>query len=920
MASFGFPAGSTANLLFQLAHNSPVATQFQVLGDNQVAGAITRAFSNPSGSPNPHPSYTMYFDMVFNRAFASWGTWTAGSSPTSHRATAGSSPAVSDAAGSFVSFGVNTPSPVEAKVGISYVSVANATLNRHAEIRGWNFDAVHTAATAAWNSILGRIRIAGGTPSEQEVFYTNLYDSLLFPSVFSDVNGQYRGWDGRVHTVGPGHASYANFSGWDVYRSDIQLIAMLAPHRMSDMVTSMLEDYTQTGQLPQWSADHMERYIMLGDPADSIIADAYAFGARGFDTATALRDMVSQATVPNVMRPGLQRYEQNGYIPFNGGPYGCCNFRGVVSAQLEYNVADNSIAEMARALGHAQLATQFATRANNWQNSFDPATGFLQPKSVGGVFRSANTTTAPYGAAGFFDPFRVAFFADGTKYVYTPMLPFDVGGVIAASGGNGAWVHYLDALTSNITSMGATSLEMTNEPSTAIPWEYDYAGAPYKTEELVRQIQDRLYTDQPGGLPGNSDQGELTSWYVWSALGLYPETPGSATLVLGSPLFPRIAVHMGDGTTIVEQAPGAAEGVPYVHALSLNGMKWPKTYVPQDMLAPGHSVVLHWTLGSTPDTSWASGPAAAPPSNRLGLAPALGYLGSGSNGGSLYVQPGGHITTNLGVQSMSSAAEEVNWTATVPAGSGLTVSPASGTMTLGSEARISRQITLAATPGAPHGAYPVTIHLRTSAGTGLPDVVAKVGVSAHFDNIGISSDSAQGAADFDGTGYSYSQQALASAGLDPGGGVTSGGVSYVWPKVAAGTPDNIVADGQTISVTAPPGASTLGLLGASSDGNSSGDITITYTDGTTQTATIGFGDWITGAGAYGDATVAVSPYRNFVASTLGSQQIKTHVYAATVPLQAGKTVASVTLPSPAGGSAMHIFTLGTNRGPVTLKG
>lgn len=921
IATFRFPATTSANLLLQLGHSSPVATQFTVLSDDEITGSITRSFDNPSTAPNPNPQYTMYFDMVFNHDFSSWGTWHKSSAPNTEQASPGmgAQPGVSDAAGAMVTFDTDSQNSVEAKVAISYVSTANAQLNLRTEIPGWNFAAVKAAARQTWDDMLDKIQVTGGTPAQQTVFYTALYHSLLFPSVFSDVNGQYWGWDGKVHTVAPGHAAYANFSGWDVYRSDIQLEAMLAPHQVSDIVSSMLADYAQTGQLPQWAADDMERYIMIGDPADAIIADAYAFGARDFDASTALADMIRQATVPGVMRPGLEQYETAGYIPYDGGPYSCCNFRGVVSAQLEYDTDDYAIAELAQSLGDGKAAATFAARAQNWQNSFDPATGFFEPKAADGQFRSADTPTVSYGASGFFDTDNIAFFADGTKYVYTPMVPFDLHGIIAAEGGDDAWISYLDALSSNITGNGPTQVEMTNEPSTDIPWEYDYAGEPYKTQELVREIQDQLYTDQPGGMPGNDDQGELSSWYVWSALGLYPETPGSATLVLGSPLFSGIAVHMGNGTTIVEHAPEAADDAPYVQGLTVNGEPWNRAYLPASAISgsgPSRTVTLDWRLGTVPDTSWAAAGDSAPPSDTSGLLPALGYLGTGEDSESLFVRPGSATVLELGVQSMADTTGRVEWTASVPAGSGLTVTPAGGTITAGAEARATQPITLAAASAPGHGEYQVTFQLRTANGTRLPDVVAEVGVDPVYNGTGISADTAQSAADFDGNGYSYSEQELTAVGLAPGASVTASGLTYTWPDVAAGTPDNVLAAGQTIGVTVPAGATTLGFLGAASNGAESGTMTITYTDGSTQTATLGFGDWNSGA-AYGNDTVAVMPYRNWATGT--SETIATRVYATSVALEPGKTVASVTLPAQPGGQGdLHIFAMGSDAGPVIM--
>ena len=237
------------------------------------------------------------------------------------------------------------------------------------------------------------------------MFYTALYHSLLHPNVDSDDNGQYMGFDGQVHTTSQAHPIYANYSGWDIYRSQSQLEAMLFPQQMSDTVTSMLDDYNQTGMLPKWSEDNGESYVMVGDPSDPIIADAYAFGARKFDTTAALTDMQTEAGVPNNIRPGLDYYLNQGYLPIDG-TYGCCNFYGPVSTQEEYNAADNAIASFASSLGNSSVASTFATRANNWQNVYNPGSGFLQPKLADGAFQSG------------FDPTSSNGFVEADAYVY----------------------------------------------------------------------------------------------------------------------------------------------------------------------------------------------------------------------------------------------------------------------------------------------------------------------------------------------------------------------------------------------------------------------------------------------------------------------------------------------------------------------
>ncbi len=956
IASFAFPSGSgSGNLLFKLSDSGAPdsATHFQVVSDKEISGYVTTG--DFCGAAN---QYTLHFEMTFNRPFTSYGTWINGSTPQanvksmttrltaaqqaaarqqakvnglkalstdglpgartstngqlrangSNASAAPAAPPVTGADGAYISFGTGTTSTVKAKVGISYVSNANASANLAREIPGWNVNAVRAAAHTAWNQALSKIQVAGGTPSQQTVFYTGLYHSLLHPNVVSDDNGQYTGFDGQLHTTPTNHPIYGNYSGWDIYRSQSQLEAMLFPQQMSDTVTSMLADYNQTGVLPKWSEDNGESYVMVGDPSDPIIADAYAFGARKFDTTQALTDMQTEASVPGTIRPGLSNYLGQGYLPIDG-TYGCCNFYGPVSTQEEYNAADSSISEFASALGNTSLADTFATRANNWQNVYNPGTGFLQPKLTDGSFQSG------------FDPTSSTGFVEADAYVYAAELPFDVSGLASAEGGATKWGNFLDGLTSSVTAMGATQAQLGNEPSFDIPWEYDYVGEPYKAQHVVRQVQDSLYTNAPNGLAGNDDLGAMSSWLVWSAIGAYPETPGSATVALGSPEFTNIAIHLGNGKTITETAPQAADNAPYVQSMTVNGSAWSNAYLPASLFTKGGSV--NWTLGTTASTTWASTTKAAPPSDTSGLLPALGSVSGTGNSPLEVVSPGDSTNLTLGVQSMTSGSQTVSWTAT--GSSGLQVGPTSGSIIVGSEKQATQQIGVTVPTGTPDGRYQVTFHLRSATGTALPDVVEDVAVaspgdlSPYYNDTGISSDSAQAAANFDGDGFSYSEQALAGQGVSLGGAVTAGGVKYTFPSAAVGTPDNITAGGQTIKVLPVSGATEIGFLGSATNGPSTGQMTITYTDGTTSQASLGFSDWTLNANgsspSYGNTELAQTPYRNSTAGT--SQTVNTYLLSANVPITAGKTVASVTLPSSTNTGSLHVFSIGSDAGPLT---
>ncbi|WP_234538545.1 lectin [Streptomyces shenzhenensis] len=637
MARFTFPATSQANLVFKLtgSQNGAASTQFTKVSSTEVSGQVTSGHFCGAGN-----TYTVYFDMVFDRPFASQGSSVAkaatASSPASARASQnaaekpnrpelhGKNPATADpksttsttttttkpgkdsaapgaaASNGYVTFDTTSNPVVQAKVGLSYVSVANAVANRAAENAGWDFDATRTAAQNAWNNALGKVQIAGGTTAQQQSFYTALYHSLLHPNVISDTNGQYYGFDGKTHTVDAGHSAvYANYSGWDIYRSQAQLEALVAPQAASDTAQSMVDDYTQTGIFPKWSENNGESYVMVGDPAAAVLADYYAFGARDFDATTALADLVRQASTTNNDRPGLAYLNSPGYLPHDGS-YGCCNFYGPVATTLEYDTADFALSAMAGALGDTADQKTYADRAQDWRNVLNPASGFVEPRNASGSW------------TGGFDPTSGTDMVEADSWIYTGMVPFDIGGLAHAKGGDTAMNHYLDTVLRSYTGAGGYAW-VGNEPSIELPWEYDYTGQPYKTQGTVRAIQDQIWSDTPGGLAdGNDDLGAMSAWYVWSALGMYPETPGTSDLALGSPLFTQAVVTLPSGKTLTVNGNGAADNAPYVQSAAWNGTAWNNAYAPTTAVTAGGT--LDFTLGSGANTSWATGASAAPPS------------------------------------------------------------------------------------------------------------------------------------------------------------------------------------------------------------------------------------------------------------------------------------------------------------------
>jgi predicted alpha-1,2-mannosidase len=586
LARFQFPATAQANLILGLAgsQRTDTATSFTVVSRTEVQGSATSGNFCGTGS-----QYTVYFDLQFSQPFTRSESYPTAASPA--RAGPGAAALTFDTAGG---------APLLAKAGISYVSAAGARLNLAAENPGWNFAATRDRAHAAWNALLGRIQVGGGSAAQQAVFYTALYHSLLDPSVFSDDDGRYPGADGRVHLVDRGHSAfYTNFSGWDIYRAQAQLEALVAPGVASDAAQSMLDDYAADGMLPKWTQSNAETYVMAGDPADAVLADYYAFGARDFDVGRALADMIAEATRPGPARPGLSYLTTLGYLPA-GGSYGCCNYYEPVSTTLEYDTDDFAISALAGALGDRRAQAQFLHRAQDWRNLLNPVSGLDQRRAADGSWVPG------------FDPASTLGFIEANSLAYTGMVPFNLAGLIAAKGGRAAMSSYLDTALGSFTR-GDTYGWTGNEPSLELPWEYDYAGQPARTQATVRQIVDQAWTDAPGGAgDGNDDLGGLSAWYVWSALGVYPMTPGTADLALGSPLFPRAAVALPTGATLTILGDGAAPGAPYVQSAAWDGRPWDAAYAPPPALITGGT--LQFALGASPDSGWATGGAAAPPS------------------------------------------------------------------------------------------------------------------------------------------------------------------------------------------------------------------------------------------------------------------------------------------------------------------
>lgn len=500
--------------------------------------------------------YRLYFSLRVDQEPESEGTF------DELKVRAGSGSEGGLRAGGYLTFSSKVKT-LEVKVGISYVSVENAALNMEREIPGWDFAATKNAARAAWNDALGHIEVQGGTETQQKIFYTALYHSLLHPSVFSDVNGEYLGFDGRVHRAGK-RVQYANFSGWDIYRCQVQLTATLFPGIASDMAQSLVADAEQGGGLPIWPVANDESGVMVGDPSDLILANVYAFGAQEFDTRAALKAMLKGADDPAIHarlyteRPGLPSYLKSGYVAQREG---VSSSAGAAAVTLENANADFAIAKFAEALGESDIARRFLLRSANWRSIFDPETKYIRARDDKGHFLPD------------FSPAKTDGFVEGNAAQYTWMVPYDLAGIIESVGGPEAASGRLDDYFSEYgrwTGSGYTAhFFISNEPSFGDPWIYNWTGNAWRTQEVVRKALGDLFLDSPGGIPGNDDLGATSAWAVWGFLGVYPEIPGVAGWTLNTPTFPKATLHLGEGVLEIRAEGGPAKA--YIEGVTLDG-------------------------------------------------------------------------------------------------------------------------------------------------------------------------------------------------------------------------------------------------------------------------------------------------------------------------------------------------------------
>jgi predicted alpha-1,2-mannosidase len=559
-----YPPATDGKLLF-------ICTQAAMDNANQISGMHTQL-----------ADFKVYFVAQFAQPIAKFSTFLGGV---------------------IVEFDKATLPVLQMKVGMSYVSIANAAQNLAAENTGWDFDAVRASAAAAWTDALTRIELKGETAAEQKLFYTYFYQALHHPSIVDDVNGEYRGFDWQVYQVEAGRHHYSSYSIWDIYRGEIELLAWLFPQRVGDMMQSLVLDAQQDAGngggdvMPRWVVAERETGTMETGSATPLVTSAYAFGARDFDLEGAWQAMDRVETINGLMNQRVvEHYRIGDFMSLGYVPY-YTDYQGkqCASFTLEYCIGHYALAQFATALGKTADAANFLALSHNWQNLFNADSRYIQPKMPDGTWMPDFSPTD-----GHFNGF-----VEGSSAQYTWLIMHDWDLLFQKMGGDDAVVARLDVyfteLNAAYDNWDSPYHCAGNEPGFFTAWAYNSANAPFKTQQTVRRILTELFDKQS---PGADDLGAMSAWYVWASLGFYPVVPGTDQLAVHGPRYPEIVVHYADnqGRLTIAGA-GANVAAPYIQSVSLNGEPLTNHRITLAQLTESAPGEIEFTMSSNP-TDW----------------------------------------------------------------------------------------------------------------------------------------------------------------------------------------------------------------------------------------------------------------------------------------------------------------------------
>jgi len=487
-----------------------------------------------------------------------------------------------------VNFAAGNQEPVYMKVALSPTSEEGAQLNMQAELSGWDFEKTIAGAKAAWNKELNKVKVYTTDEASKKIFYTSLYHTLFAPSEFCDVNGDYYGADKQMHK-GEGFVNYTTFSLWDTYRAAQPLMTILHPEKMSDIINTMLHIHQQQGKLPVWHLMGCETNCMVGNPGVPVVADAILKDIKGFDTELAFKALKESSMLPE---RGMEHRIEYGFIPAD-------KMTEAIAYDMEYAIADWAVAQAAQKLGKQEDYEYFLKRSKSYKNYFDASTGFMRGKMLDGSWR---TPFSPYASS-----HREDDYCEGNAWQYTWLVPHDVEGLVECFGSKEAFVNKLDSLFLANGDMGeASSPDISgligqyahgNEPSHHTVYLYTLVGQPWKTADRIKEILHTMYTDQPDGLSGNEDVGQMSAWYILSSFGFYQVEPAGGKFVFGYPNFDKVEITVPAGKFVIERENKGQQNN-YIQGIVLNGTEYKKPWIEYADIMKGGE--LKFLMGDEP--------------------------------------------------------------------------------------------------------------------------------------------------------------------------------------------------------------------------------------------------------------------------------------------------------------------------------
>lgn len=487
-----------------------------------------------------------------------------------------------------VNFAAGNQEPVYMKVALSPTSEEGAQLNMQTELSGWDFEKTIADAKAAWNKELNKVKVYTTDEASKKIFYTSLYHTLFAPSEFCDVNGDYYGADKQMHK-GEGFVNYTTFSLWDTYRAAQPLMTILHPEKMSDIINTMLHIHQQQGKLPVWHLMGCETNCMVGNPGVPVVADAILKDIKGFDTELAFKALKESSMLPE---RGMEHRIEYGFIPAD-------KMTEAIAYDMEYAIADWAVAQAAQKLGKQEDYEYFLKRSKSYKNYFDASTGFMRGKMLDGSWR---TPFSPYASS-----HREDDYCEGNAWQYTWLVPHDVEGLVECFGSKEAFVNKLDSLFLANGDMGdASSPDISgligqyahgNEPSHHTVYLYTLVGQPWKTADRIKEILHTMYTDQPDGLSGNEDVGQMSAWYILSSFGFYQVEPAGGKFVFGYPNFDKVEIAVSGGKFVIERENKGQQNN-YIQGIVLNGAEYKKPWIEYADIMKGGK--LKFLMGDEP--------------------------------------------------------------------------------------------------------------------------------------------------------------------------------------------------------------------------------------------------------------------------------------------------------------------------------